>query len=140
MCYLFRMTYHHKIVFLHQTDYSIMLFLSRRFCSSPLRIYSPKIVCLIFIRVCAQEAMEIQRCNILQVLFFLVAKVYEFFLLPSRKILFTLYRMLVVHKYFHYTTCLNFRHHASFHLIFAWSCIIDINNIDNQLDATITAY
>ena len=58
---------------------------------------------------------------------------------------------------------LNFRHRAScilgqafryspvnafyifnqdiFHyLIFAWPCIIDINNIDNQLDATITAY
>ena len=26
------------------------------------------------------------------------------------------------------------------YLIFAWPCIIDINNIDNQLDATITAY
>ena len=26
------------------------------------------------------------------------------------------------------------------YLIFAWLCIIDINNIDNQLDATITAY
>ena len=25
-------------------------------------------------------------------------------------------------------------------LIFAWPCIIDVNNIDNQLDATITAY
>ena len=25
-------------------------------------------------------------------------------------------------------------------LIFAWPCIIDINNIDNQLDATITVY
>ena len=25
-------------------------------------------------------------------------------------------------------------------LIFAWPCIIDINNIDNQLDATIMAY
>ena len=42
---------------------------------------------------------------------------------------------------------LTFRHRASsilgqaFHyLIFAWPCIIDINNIDNQLDATITAY
>ena len=47
-----------------------------------------------------------------------------------------------------YTLCiLTFRHRASsilgqaFHyLIFAWPCIIDINNIDNQLDATITAY
>jgi hypothetical protein len=27
-----------------------------------------------------------------------------------------------------------------FGLIFAWPCIIDINNIDNQLDATVTAY
>ena len=27
-----------------------------------------------------------------------------------------------------------------FNLIFAWPCIIDISNIDNQLDATITAY
>ena len=42
---------------------------------------------------------------------------------------------------------LTFRHRASsilgqaFHyLIFAWPCIIDINIIDNQLDATITAY
>ena len=42
---------------------------------------------------------------------------------------------------------LTFRHRASciwgqaFHyLIFAWRCIIDINNINNQLDATITAY
>ena len=42
---------------------------------------------------------------------------------------------------------LTFRHRAScilgqaFHyLIFAWPCSIDINNIDNQLDATITAY
>ena len=26
------------------------------------------------------------------------------------------------------------------YLIFAWPCIIDINNINNQLDATITAY
>ena len=26
------------------------------------------------------------------------------------------------------------------YLIFAWRCIIDINNIDNELDATITAY
>ena len=25
-------------------------------------------------------------------------------------------------------------------LMFAWPCIIDINNIDNQLDATITVY
>jgi len=42
---------------------------------------------------------------------------------------------------------LTFRHRASsilgqaFHyLIIALPCIIDINNIDNQLDATITAY
>ena len=30
------------------------------------------------------------------------------------------------------------RHFTS--LIFAWTCIIDINNIDNQLDATVTVY
>ena len=42
---------------------------------------------------------------------------------------------------------LTFRHHAStilgqacHYLIFAWPCIIDINNIDNQLDTTIMAY
>ena len=45
------------------------------------------------------------------------------------------------------TRRLTFRHRASsilglafYYLIFAWTCIIDINGIDNQLDATITAY
>lgn len=93
------MTYHHKIVFLHQTDYSNTLFLSRRFCSSPLGIYSPKVL----IRFCTKDAMEIQSCNNLQVFFFAVA---EFFLLPSWKILFIFYLTLVVHKYFHYAASL----------------------------------
>ena len=33
-----------------------------------------------------------------------------------------------------------FNQHIFHYLIFAWPCIIDINNIDNQLDATVTAY
>ena len=31
-------------------------------------------------------------------------------------------------------------YHLNFNLKFAWPCIIDINNIHNHLDATITAY
>ena len=29
---------------------------------------------------------------------------------------------------------------TKFDLMFAWLCIIDVNNIDNQLDATVTVY
>jgi len=33
-----------------------------------------------------------------------------------------------------------FQRQVHVHLIFVWPCIIDINNVDNQLDATITVY
>jgi hypothetical protein len=50
--YLFTKIYHHKIVIIYLKNYSIKLFLSRRFCSSLLCIYSPKSVFCLLIRVC----------------------------------------------------------------------------------------
>jgi len=40
----------------------------------------------------------------------------------------------------HFSISINVDHGLLLTLTFAWRSIIDINNIDNQLDATVTAY
>ena len=59
----------------------------------------------------------------------------------SAKLLSVIYdRIVSMHRYGELKNVKLLFEHLKGILIFAWTCIIDINNIDNQIDATITVY